>query len=49
MEFKYPFYGLGKKIKSAKINGIIIDQILKLPTKVYSNLSNINIYNHLKF
>ena len=48
MEFKTDFYGLNKKIKNARRNGFILNQINKLTIKIYSNLSNINIHYHLK-
>ena len=48
MEFKTEFYGLNKKIKNARENGYIFNQINKLTIKIYSNLSNINIQYHLR-
>ena len=48
MEFKTDFYGLNKKIKNARRNGFIFNQINKLTIKVYSNLSHINIHYHLR-
>ena len=48
MEFKTEFYGLNKKIRNARKNGYIFNQINKLTIKIYSNLSNINIQYHLR-
>ena len=47
MEFKTEFYGLNKKIKNARRNGFVFNQINKLTIKILSNLSNINIHYHL--
>ena len=41
-------YGLNKKLTIARGNGNIFNQIKKLPIKIYSNLSNINICYYLK-
>ena len=48
VEFKTEFYGLNKKIKIARENGFIFNQINKLTIKIYSNLSNKNIHYYLK-
>ena len=48
MEFKTEFYGWNKKIKNARENGFIFNQINKLTIKIYGNLSNINIHYYLK-
>ena len=48
MEFKTEFYGLNKKIKNARRNGFIFNQISRLTIKIYSNLSHINIHYHLR-
>ena len=48
MEFKTEFYGLNKKIKNARRNGFIFNQINNIKKEIYSNLSNINIHYHLK-
>ncbi len=48
MEFKTEFYGLNKKIKNARRNGFIFNQVNKLTIKIYSNLSYINIHYHLR-
>ena len=47
MEFKTEFYGLNKKIKNARRNGFIFDQINNFKIEIYSNLSYINIHYHL--
>ena len=47
MEFKTEFYGLNKKIKNARENGYIFNQINNFKIKILSNLSNINIHYHL--
>ena len=47
MEFKTEFCGLNKKIKNARRNGFIFNQVNKLTIKIYSNLSYINIHYHL--
>ena len=44
MEFKTEFFRLNKKIKNARKNGFIFNQINKLTIKLYSNLSKINIH-----
>ena len=49
MEFETEFYGLTKKIRNARQNGFIFNQINKLTIKIYSNLSNINIQYYLKY
>ena len=48
MEFKTEFYGLNKKIKNARRNGFIFNQINNFRTEIYSNLSYINIHYHLR-
>ena len=48
MEFKTEFYGLNKKIKKARENGYIFNQINNFKIEIYSNLSNINIHYHLR-
>ena len=48
MEFKTEFYGLNKKIKNARRNGFIFNQINNFRIEILSNLSNININYHLK-
>ena len=48
MEFKTEFYGLNKKIKNARRNGFIFNQINNFKIEIYSNLSYINIHYHLK-
>ena len=48
MEFKTEFYGLNKKIKNARRNGCIFNQINNFKIEIYSNLSYINIHYHLK-
>ena len=35
MEFKTEFYGLNKKIKNARENGYIFNQINNFKTKIY--------------
>ena len=47
MEFKTEFYGLNKKIKNARRNGFVFNQINNFKIEIYSNLSNINIHHHL--
>ena len=47
MEFKTEFYGLNKKIKNARRNGFVFNQINNFKIEIYSNLSNINIHYHL--
>ena len=47
MEFTTEFYGLNKKIKNARRNGFIFNQISNFKVEIYSNLSNINIHYHL--
>ena len=49
MEFKSQFYGLGKKLKNARNNGFILNEIVILTIKIDSSLSNINIQYYLKF
>ena len=41
-------YELIKKLTVARKNGFIFNQISKLTTKIYSNLSNISIHYYLK-
>ena len=48
MEFKTEFFGLNKKIKNARQNGFIFNQINNFKIKIYSNLSHINIHYHLR-
>ena len=48
MEFKTEFYGLNKKIKNARENGYIFNQINNFKIKILSNLSHINIHYHLR-
>ena len=48
MEFKTEFYGLNKKIKNARRNGFIFNQINNFKIKILSNLSYINIHYHLR-
>ena len=48
MDFKTEFFGLSKKIKNARQNGLKFNQIKKLTKKIYSNLSNIKIRYYLK-
>ena len=48
MEFKTEFYGLNKKIKNARRNGFIFNQINIFKIKILSNLSHINIHYHLR-
>ena len=48
MEFKTEFYGLNKKIKNARRNGFIFNQINNFKIEIYSNLSYLNIHYHLK-
>ena len=48
MEFKTEFYGLNKKIKNARRNGFVFNQINNFKIEIYSNLSYINIHYHLK-
>ena len=48
MEFKTEFYALNKKIKNARQNGFIFNQINNFKIKIYSNLSGINIHYHLR-
>ena len=47
MEFKTEFYALNQKIKNARRNGFVFNQINKFKIEIYSNLSNINIHYHL--
>ena len=46
-EFKTEFYGLNKKIKNARQNSFIFNQINNFKIEIYSNLSGINIHYHL--
>ena len=48
MDFKTGFYGLNKKNQKCSKNGFIFNRIVKLTTKMYSNLSNKNICHYLK-
>ena len=48
MEFKSEFYGLNKKIKNARRNDFVFNQINNFKIKILSNLSNINIHYHLR-
>ena len=48
MEFKIEFYGLNRKIESARRNGFVFNQINKLIIKVYGSLSNFNICYYLQ-
>ena len=48
MEFKTEFYGLNKKIKNARRNGFIFNQINNFKIEILSNLSHINIHYHLR-
>ena len=48
MEYKTDFYGVNKKIKNARRNGFIFNQINNFRIKIYSNLSYINIHYHLR-
>ena len=46
-EFKTEFYALNKKIKNARRNGFVFNQINNFKIEIYSNLSCINIHYHL--
>ena len=46
-EFKTEFYGLNKKIKNARKNNFMFNQINNFKIEIYSNLSGINIHYHL--
>ena len=48
MEFKTEFYGLNKKLKNARRNNFIFNQINNFKIEIYSNLSYINIHYHLR-
>ena len=48
MEFKSEFYDLNKKIKNARRNGFVFNQINIFKIEIYSNLSCINIDYHLR-
>ena len=48
LEFKSEFCGLNGKIKNAKYNKFSLDEIEKLPMKIYSSRSNINKHYYLK-
>ena len=48
MEFKTEFYGLNKKIKNARRNGFVFNQINNFKIEICSNLSYINIHYHLR-
>ena len=41
-------YGLNRKLAVDRQHGFIFNQINNFKTKIYSNLSNINIHYHLK-
>ena len=47
--FETEFYGLNKKIKSARRNGFIFNQLHKLTIKIDINLPNINIDYYLEY
>ena len=49
IEFKSEFYGLNKRVKNGRRNGLIVSQINKLTIKIYGKLSNINIQYYLTF
>ena len=49
MEIKTELFGFNKKIKNARRNGFIFNQINKLTIKNFGYLSNINIHYYLKF
>ena len=42
-------YDVNEKLKIARENGFVVNQINKLKIKIYSNLSNKNIHYYLKF
>ena len=46
-EFKTELYGLNKKIKNARQNSFVFNQINNFKIEIYSNLSGINIHYHL--
>ena len=46
-EFKSEFYGLNKKIKNARRNGFVFNQINNFKIEIYSNLRGINAHFHL--
>ena len=46
-QYKTEYYGLNKKIKKARQNGFIFNQINNFQIEIYSNLSGINIHYHL--
>ena len=48
MKFTYQFYGLIKKVKNARNICFKFSEIVFLPIKIYSSLSNINICCSLK-
>ena len=48
MKFKFQFYGLGIKIKNARKHCFRFSEIVKLTSKIYSSISNINICYYLK-
>ena len=49
MELEIEFHGLNKRIKIARENGFIFNQINELTVKIYSTLSNVNADYDLKF
>ena len=48
MKIKSQFYGLNKKIKTARNFGFIVIEIVKLAVKNFSSLPNINMCYYLK-
>ena len=48
MKYKSQLYGLNKTIKTARNNGLILNQIVKLTIKIDSSLSIINLCYYLK-
>ena len=48
MEFRTEFYGLNKKLKNARRNNFIFNQINNFKIEIFSNLSYINIHYHLR-
>ena len=49
IKFETEFYGLNRKIKNARRNGFVFNQISILTVKFFSNLSIINVRYYLKF
>ena len=45
-EFKTEFYALNKKIKNARQNGFVFNQINDFKIEIYSNLSDITAHYH---